>query len=860
MIPILYDSYEVEFTSNGLGRLADCTRCVVTEECNGIYECEFEYPISGEMYSKISEGCVIAATHDDGHDIQPFDIYARSAPLDGVVTFYAHHISYRMNNIILKPFTAESCAAALADMATKTYNRNPFTFWTDKSVSSTWTNSVPLSVRAALAGESGSILDVYGKGEYQFDKWTVRLYANRGSDNGVSIRYGVNLIDLMQEYDQSETYTAAAPFWKSNEDNTVVTLPEGIIVSTLVESKMVPWTTESGEIITTGDGDPIYVSIPTIKPVAMDLSEAFQDEPTVEQLRAEALRRLNNSEAWLPDDNITVKFVDLANTEDYKDVAALQRVRLCDKVSVYCGPLGVSAVKMQVIRVVYNTLTESYDEIELGKAKTTFASTILKQVEDTVASATADLATGSQLQTAIDNATNMITGAMNSHVKFIYDADGGLQEIVVMDTDDINTAVNVWRWNSGGLGFSSNGYAGPYSTAMTADGQIVADMITTGRLNADLIKTGTLDGELIKAKLLQIVNENGDVIASFRDLIEIGKGVAKVQLNYGTFTVVNNLGNNIVSIGDIKQEDGCVYVTETFTGDGSTVNFYISSFGGTKQNLQVFINGTETTDYTHPSSNRIQFNTAPASGATIKVTYYHTSSIYAFTFGSRKTNQAVGHISSAFGNGVVANGPYSFANGSGTTASGDSSHAEGGIVYTQDFGPIASGNASHAEGVSTIASGAASHAEGIGTIASAEAQHSSGKWNIEMGSSYLEVVGNGSRSSRSNARTLSTNGNEWIAGTLTQASDQRLKTVSGDVPDVSGIRARRFRWTDEKRDDLEHIGYFAQEVEAIAPYLVGEDASGYKSLDYIGLLCAKIESLERRIAELEKERESHVDN
>lgn len=117
---------------------------------------------------------------------------------------------------------------------------------------------------------------------------------------------------------------------------------------------------------------------------------------------------------------------------------------------------------------------------------------------------------------------------------------------------------------------------------------------------------------------------------------------------------------------------------------------------------------------------------------------------------------------------------------------------------------------------------------------------------------YVEIVGNGTSSSQSNARTLDWSGNEWIAGSLTQASDARLKREVGDVPDVSSIRARRFRWAGDGRDDREHVGYYAQDVEAIMPDLVGEDASGYKSLDYIGLLCAKVEFLERRVTELER--------
>ena len=185
-----------------------------------------------------------------------------------------------------------------------------------------------------------------------------------------------------------------------------------------------------------------------------------------------------------------------------------------------------------------------------------------------------------------------------------------------------------------------------------------------------------------------------------------------------------------------------------------------------------------------------------------------------------------------------------------TEASGAGSHAEGG-------GTRSTGGYSHAEGSGSLALGDYSHAEGQGTIAHKN-QHVMGRWNVENeGTSnywYLEIVGNGtSASAPHNARTLDSSGNEWIAGRLTQASDNRLKTESGEVPDMSAIPARRFKWNDNKvnHDDKEHLGYFAQDVEAVAPYLVDEDAMGYKSLDYIGVLVAKIASLEKRVAELE---------
>lgn len=504
MKPILYESSETTFTSNGLGRLADCISCTVTEERNGIYECQFDYPITGGMFDQITEGRIIGVIHDDKKDIQPFDIYARTAPINGVVTFYAHHISYRLGNVILKPMTASTCVAAMAAIPQNTYNSCPFTFWTDKSVTATWSVSVPSAVKAVLGGQEGSILDVYGTGEYEWDKFAVKLHLNRGADNGVTIRYGVNLTDLTQDVDVSGVYTAVVPYWLGT-DGTLVTLPEGYIA-------------QSGMAVI---------------PVPLDLSQEWQDAPTVEQLRAKAASRLSSSNAWLPNENIKISFIDLSHTEEYKDVAALQRVSLCDKVSVYYGDLDVAAVSVKVVRTVYNVLTEMYDEIELGDPKTTLADTIASKFADAIADLPTNMQVRSMTDAAVDNATAQITGALGGFVRFMYDANGKMTEILIMDTDSVETATNVWRWNSGGLGFSSNGYDGPYGTAITQDGSIVADYITSGTMDANLIRTGIITSPVggsywdLDTGVLMISGVSASEIAD-----NIGQSVTGLDIEY----------------------------------------------------------------------------------------------------------------------------------------------------------------------------------------------------------------------------------------------------------------------------------------------------------------------------------------
>lgn len=120
-----------------------------------------------------------------------------------------------------------------------------------------------------------------------------------------------------------------------------------------------------------------------------------------------------------------------------------------------------------------------------------------------------------ELEQAIINATNAITGNSGGYVIFndtpdaLGNYDGMPDEILIMDNEDKNEATNVWRWNKAGLGYSSSGYNGPYRTAITADGQIVADFITTGTLSADIITLNKYDNE---SKLSKYVRLDGDSI------------------------------------------------------------------------------------------------------------------------------------------------------------------------------------------------------------------------------------------------------------------------------------------------------------------------------------------------------------
>lgn len=485
MIPILYDNNEKTFTSNGLGRLADCIECTVTEQRNGVYEAEFIYPITGVHYKDIIEGRIISVTHDEKGDRQPFVIYRRSAVIDGRVTFNAHHVSYELSNVIVSPFSATSAAAALTYIKDNSITDNPFTFWTDKATSGSMEVDVPTPAKTLLGGKDGSILDVFGGGEYEFDGFTVKLYQNRGTDSGVTIRYGKNLTNLRQERETLDLYNSVVPYWRDNQNGALIY--GDVITGNGGVEETAFWTDHNDIYITDENGNEFEFKYVKSVTTTMDLSQEFEEMPTKSELEERAFQILNSNQPWVPSESIDVDFVALWQTEEYKSVAPLQRVGLCDTVSVYYPELGVDAVEVKVVKTVYNVLLDRFDSLELGQPKASFAEVISAETSTEVLTKST-----SMMEEAIEAATSLITGGMGGHVVFSLDANGKPQEILIMDTEDAATAVHVLRMNVNGIGFSSTGINGPYRTAWTLDGHFVADFITAGTMLANRIHGGTL--------------------------------------------------------------------------------------------------------------------------------------------------------------------------------------------------------------------------------------------------------------------------------------------------------------------------------------------------------------------------------
>jgi len=474
MIPVLFRANSTNFDTYGIGVLRDCTFCEVTEERNGAYECQFKYPVTGSLYKEIVKERLVKAKPNDTAADQVFRIYRISTPINGQITVYAQHISYDLSGIAALQFESESISPSLAmeHIFQNTATPHNFTCQTDYSAPKAFSVAKPQSVRACLGGVAGSFLDLWG-GEYEWDNFKVIHHQGRGQHTGVVIEYGKNLTAMEHDDDNSGAYTDLLPYAVlTAEDGTeiAVTLPEVLIPiadTTLVQRKT----------------------------LIKDFTDQFgQETPvTVDGLRAYANNYLQNNPLGTAIPTLTVSFEPLWKQPEY--AAVLERVSLCDTVTIRHSFLGISA-KAKVIATVYDTLAEKYVSITLGSAKANLLNTVSSTeaaVEEVVSQVDRF---PTLMNSAIKNATGLITGQTGGYV-VIHTADDNGQpyELLILDAPTIEEAVNVWRWNVGGLGFSSNGYNGPYETAITADGQIVANFITSGTLVANIIKAGVLQSQ-----------------------------------------------------------------------------------------------------------------------------------------------------------------------------------------------------------------------------------------------------------------------------------------------------------------------------------------------------------------------------
>ena len=357
----IFENTATSFTTNGLGPLPDAVSSVVTEEINGIFELQFEYPITGLHYDEIKRNRLVVCKPNHYDSEQAFRVYSISKPIGGIVTVNARHIAASdLPGIILKPPTiypgylnGPSAVQTFLNTSSNYLNTNNFTFTIEPTSSNYCKVPVPMSVWELMGADEYQMLNAFG-GEYQFNNFNVTLKTARGQNRGVTLRYGKNITDFRQDENVAEVYTGVYPFYYNEDNGRVI----GDIQSTgsfnyskimLLDCSGVDWLDLGYQTGTNDQGNPVY-----------------EGAPTKAMLNTYAQDYITKNNPGIPEISMNVSFVDLQRAGELDTMAELSRVQLGDTVKIVFPDLLDSAVEAECTKTEYNVLTDSYDSITLG--------------------------------------------------------------------------------------------------------------------------------------------------------------------------------------------------------------------------------------------------------------------------------------------------------------------------------------------------------------------------------------------------------------------------------------------------------------------------------------------------------------
>lgn len=353
MIPTLFEASYVAsmtysgdvptFPEHGIIDLVDCIECYaeqVDDEDSCEWELAFTYPLGGIGFDYLKLDNVVLAKVNSYQGPQAFRIYAVEKNISKTVSVKCQHISYDMVNVPVKPFSVESPQDAIKHLKEDTiygadnWKQHRFYFETDLESTDKFEFDEPRSMRAVLLNGEDSIKGTYG-GDLDIDNYYIRLLKTAGEDRDITIVYGIDLVDMTQEENNSDMITGIYPYYRKNNNSGKSSLIYGDV--------------------TYGPGTYTVQKIE-----AVDLTQFFRDQtgdPTVAQINAKAQQWVEKEEIGEPEISLTLTYAMLG-----------QDVRLHDAIRVYFPSMGIDK-KAKVTKYKYNVLLEQCEEVEVGKPK-----------------------------------------------------------------------------------------------------------------------------------------------------------------------------------------------------------------------------------------------------------------------------------------------------------------------------------------------------------------------------------------------------------------------------------------------------------------------------------------------------------
>lgn len=358
MTPILYNSDEIDFTSNGLGQLTELYSVDIQEQRNGLLTFTGLYPVTGQHYGDISEGRIILAKPSPLDDNHAFRIVNTQLDIAGhSLQIEADSITYDLTHNIVKSVTMKGTGStAMNQLQEAIVNPSIFTLYSDITTSSTSTLNY-VNPMEAIAGTQGSFLQYWG-GEMKRENRRVAMLNRRGRDNVATFRLGKNISGLRYTVDTSNLVTQVIPTVNLTEGNTTRYLEGATVSSKRVGNYPIKYTqsVDVTDKITINDGD--------------------TDKAIIDRINAYAgnwFAQSENTNKDLPDVTIEVDVLSLQDSADYADkFAKLETIGLTDTVTVYVPEYGVNVTAI-VNELHYDPIGERVTSLVVGTAKVSFA-------------------------------------------------------------------------------------------------------------------------------------------------------------------------------------------------------------------------------------------------------------------------------------------------------------------------------------------------------------------------------------------------------------------------------------------------------------------------------------------------------
>ena len=535
---------------------------------NSSYFLEFDMPLSSDLSNIIKENMEIEASIPNNQtDI--FRVRLIRKDLD-TIYFYCTQVFFSLEDNFIEDtnIVSKDGLGAILQIGNNTQYPHKFNFYSDIGTTNNARMVRKNVVSAILGDEDNTFISRWG-GELDIHKYNVKMLTKLGTDRGVTIEYKKNLTGFEGTIDYSTYYTRC--------------MPQGYD-GLFLDEKYV-----DSENININHPIIKVIEFPDIKVKQNDDSDGYATEEEAKQALRKAVKELYKQGADIPAANYEVNFIELSSTEEYKNYSILESIWLGDTVTVKHDNFNIKA---RCVHYSFDPIVKRYNSISLGEASTGIIeqnNQVKDEINKVIDSTKSEFAIA--LDAAIKEASDLINNGLGGYIVKTRN------ELLIMDTEDINTATNVWRWNINGLGFSSTGYAGPYETALTNNGKIVLNEVTALKFTASLIESGVLksiNGKLqlnlddeefrithdesntltkIDSKGFYIIDENGETIAS----LATKESWAELKADK---VFANNIEN--IYLGDAN-----LYVNHSNSNIGNgTIDNPFNSFSALKEHLE----------------------------------------------------------------------------------------------------------------------------------------------------------------------------------------------------------------------------------------------------------------------------------